>query len=247
MRNLKMIIEYDGHGFYGWQKQPEKLGLRTVQQALEQAITKITSEHNLQIIAAGRTDTGVHAKGQVVNVKINKEIEPDRLRHALNSIMDNDIKIRAIEETAPEFHARFDAKSRVYRYFISQMPSAFSWRHKTFISQHLGIAAMQACANLIIGEYDFSGFAKHNPDQPSKKCRVLKAEWRMLNEEELMFEIQANRFLHSMVRLLVGTMLDVGKGKRTPEDFQKVLNSHNVQNASSAAAPQGLFLWEIHY
>ena len=247
MRNLKMIIEYVGSDFYGWQKQPEQLGLRTVQHELEKAVRQITSQDQLQIIGAGRTDTGVHAKGQVANVTIEKNIECNRLHYALNCVLPKDINIVSLSETSENFHARFDALSRAYRYFISQRPSVFTRSYSLVENQALDQKAMQECATMILGKHDFSAFSKISPDQQNKTCSVLKAQWQRYGQNQLMLEIQANRFLHSMVRLLVGAMLDVGKGKKSISDFQEVLTGKNVKSASPAAPPQGLFLWHVQY
>jgi tRNA pseudouridine38-40 synthase len=201
----------------------------------------------LQVIAAGRTDTGVHANAQVVSVHLENYPDLNRFQYSLNRVLPDDIRIRSIKEVSDKFHARFDALSRTYRYFVCSDETPFQRHYCTYEPRPLNLSEMQGCAGIITGTHDFSGFARHNPDQPSKHCTVHKAGWRTLSRGRVMFEIEANRFLHSMVRLLVGTMMEVGRGKLLLDDFRQVLALKDVQQASPAAPAKGLFLWRVTY
>lgn len=245
MRNLKITVEYDGTDFAGWQRQPQNAHQKTIQGELERVLNQVLRE-NIEVTAAGRTDAGVHAKGQVANFVTNSAMDNGRLQYALNCLLPATIKITDLEETFADFSARFDASARMYRYFIITEPSAILSRFAALYRYDFDVAKMQACADMILGKHDFTSFSKAGAQTKTRICTITRAKW-IKRPGKLIFEISANRFLHSMVRLLVGTMIEVGNGKLTVEDFECIFKSMNVSEASPAAKAEGLFLWRVDY
>jgi tRNA pseudouridine38-40 synthase len=255
MLNLKCQIEYDGTDYAGWQRQPQNPHQRTIQGELEKVFAEILQEE-IEVIGAGRTDSGVHAKGQVANLKTHSAMTIYKLLYGANRLLPKGIVITSMEETTETFNARFDAKARTYRYFIITKPSAIKQRFAAFYPplllgvKQFDTAAMNRCAEKIIGKQDFTSFSKVHAQAKTRICTVRKAQWRerwQNGEQHLMFEITADRFLHTMVRLLVGTMIHVGAGKLSSDEFQNILDARNVDEASFAAHPEGLFLWKVDY
>ncbi len=242
MRNIKLVVEYDGTDFVGWQIQQQG---RTVQQEITSILRQILQE-DVNVIGAGRTDSGVHARGQVANFRTNSPLTPETLLNALNGLLPRDICIHAAEEVPEEFHARFDAKERTYRYFIAPRPTAIDRRYSWFSKYTLDIGVMNTCAKLLEGEHDFCSFSKLNPELSHSRCIVASSHWFESNGM-FVYEIQANRFLHGMVRTLVGTMVHVGRSYRTFDEFRKILNSRERSEAGMSAPPHGLFLESVRY
>ncbi len=252
MRNLKLTIEYDGTDYAGWQRQPQNPHQRTIQGELEKLFSQLLQEP-IEIIGAGRTDTGVHAVGQIANFKTQNNTFPlEKLRYACSRMLPAGIVVKKIEEAPLEFHARFDALSRTYRYFIITEQSAIKQRFTYYINprfygvSRFDLDAMRAASQRLLGTHDFTTFSKVGASRHSHLCTVYQARW-VERKNQLMFEITANRFLHSMVRLIVGTLLEVGGKKRTVSEFEQALQAKNVCCAGAAANPAGLFLWSVQY
>jgi tRNA pseudouridine38-40 synthase len=242
MQNYKLTLEYDGTDFAGWQRLENK---RTVQDRIEAALKKVTGTE-IEIIGSGRTDAGVHAKGQVANFKTAFASTPQSLLNALNAALPHDVKATAIEAVPENFHARFNATSRTYRYVITQTSSALLHRYAAFYPQTLNAQTLNACAGLFIGKHDFGSFAKVKSEAKSKLSTVTASHWHK-KKNLLVYEITADRFLYGMVRLLVGTMLEAGAGRLSVEEFKTILDAKNVKLAKVAAKPEGLFLWHVSY
>ena len=242
MRNVKLVVEYDGTDYCGWQRQENG---RTIQGELENVLSKVLQE-NISVIGAGRTDAGVHARGQVANFRTNSNFLLHEIANGLNGLLPNDIVVREADEVPFEFHARYSAKEREYSYIINRVPTALMRNYSWYLTYDLKIEAIQWAAASIIGVHDFQSFCKANSDVDHHRCNVVSAQWR---EEGsiLKFEIRADRFLHGMVRALVGTMVDVGRGFTTPDSFLKIMEQKDRTKAGMAAPARGLMLEKIVY
>lgn len=245
MRNIRLIIEYDGTNYFGWQRQPQG---DTIQAVLETALERITGE-KITVIGSGRTDSGVHALAQVANFKTKSQMTPLQFQKALNSILPKDIVIKEASDVDPDFHSQLSAKSKVYIYVIlnRSYPSALERLRAWSIQDPLDLTRMEEAARMVIGEHDFRGFALSKLGVKTTVRRVLSAELRTKPDGRIEFEIEATGFLKGMVRLIVGTLVQVGKGKITPEDFREILESGERRNFAIAAPAMGLFLKEVKY
>jgi tRNA pseudouridine38-40 synthase len=242
MRNIKITVEYDGTEFHGWQFQSN---CRSVQGDLQKAVQQITSE-TVVVEGAGRTDTGVHARGQVANFKIVKEIELNALAKGLNAVLPNDVRITSIEEADQSFHARFSAKERHYKYFISRQPVAIGRQYAWFYPHSLDLQKMNTGCAWLIGEKSFRSFCLSEAEVSHYLCRVLKAEWHE-EKQFFIFEIHANRFLHNMVRSIVGTFVNLGLGKIAIDDLKHIIEKEDRKLAGFTAPAVGLVLEEVVY
>lgn len=242
MRNIKLTIEYDGTGFAGWQYQPNQ---RTVQRLLEEKLSAMLEE-KVSLLGSGRTDAGVHAAGQVANFKTERDIPLRAFEDGLNSLLPHDVAIIKAEAAAENFHARFDAKSRRYRYQTifrrSPLRERFAWR----MLYKADPAILQDLAAHILGQHDFTSFSSTQAEVNNFICRVEKAEWT-LGEDMWTFEIKANRFLHNMVRILVGTMIDMARGQMDHKELTKILEAKDRTMAGKTAPACGLCLMEVYY
>lgn len=242
-RTIRMEIEYDGTGFCGWQRQSGSLP--TVQGAIEAALGRIMQE-KIGIIGAGRTDKGVHARGQVASFTTASAMELGRLMHSCNSLLPCTIRITAMRQVPETFHARFSAMSRSYRYFLLERPSAIDSRFAGCCYGKPDVAVMNRLAALLPGTRDFAAFTKEDSDQQSTICTVTSARWYRSGRFHV-FQIEANRFLRSMVRFLVAGMIDAGMGRLAEEEFAGMLeNTRRLPNLKPADAA-GLFLWNVKY
>lgn len=241
--HYKLTIEYDGSDFCGWQLQPNK---RTIQCELESALFCFYQEE-IRVKASGRTDAGVHALGQVISYSTKKARTDNQIRSGLNSFLSNDITVKKVESVSGDFNPRYDAKRRQYCYQIYRDTSALYRRTAWCLLDQLNVLDMKKCANLIIGEHDFQSFCSSKAEVKHFRCTVEKAAWDYKKPQLLVFTIIANRFLHNMVRIFVGTMVEVGKGRFTVEDFEKMLVKKNRQNAGLTAPAYGLFLEKVEY
>lgn len=242
LRNIKITVEYDGTDFSGWQFQPHA---RTVQGALQDAILQITQE-DVVVEGAGRTDAGVHAKGQVGNFKIVKSIASVDLAKGLNAVLPPDVRIVGIEEVPLDFHARFSAKERRYRYTISHRPTALLRNHVWHYPHALDIERMMQGCRFLIGEKNFRSFCLSEAEVNHYRCDVRHAAWRR-EGPMLYFDIHANRFLHNMVRCLVGTFVQIGRGKMTVEEIPVILEKEDRRLAGFTAPAKGLCLESVIY
>ncbi len=244
MRKIKLLLEYDGTSYHGWQVQPNG---PTIQEVVEEKIT-IMTRHPARLVASGRTDAGVHALGQIASFTTDTRIPAEGFRKGLNSLLPPDIRILSAEDADPDFHPQFMAKRKTYLYRIlnSETPSAvyrnFSWH----VPLPLNLPVMEETAKFLIGVHDFSSFQAADADTTNAVREVLRAEWRA-EGNFLCFTIQANGFLRHMVRNIVGTLVNVGKGRTSGEEFRRILDSRDRRQAGPTAPPQGLFLVRVSY
>lgn len=240
---VRLDIEYDGAGFRGWAKQP---GLRTVQGELETALATVLREP-IELTVAGRTDTGVHATGQVASFKVQAPT-PEDLTRRLNGVAPGDVAITAATVVSDGFDARRDAKSRSYRYRLlaRSAPSPFELGHALWWPHRIDHEALDACAAAIVGTHDFTAFTPTQTDHVHFHREVLAASWEAQGAI-LSFRITADAFMRNMVRVLVGTQLEVASGRRTVEDFTQLLQGAPRSQAGDTAPPHGLYLESVSY
>ena len=237
---------YDGTAFHGSQRQPNGV---TVQETMEQALALIFREE-LQLTFAGRTDAGVHAHEMYAHFDIGDEEmrrEGERLVFRLNGILPDSIAIFDIYHVKENAHARFDAVRRTYEYHIIDHKDPFLCKQATRVRPGLDFAAMNESAKLLIGKQDFASFCRTNTDVKTTFCDLTHAEWKVLDNGHAVFTISADRFLRNMVRAVVGTLFEVGRGKMTKEQFAEVITQHNRCAAGDSAPAEGLFLTHIEY
>ena len=245
MRNIKLVIEYDGKEFNGWQKQPNKLN---IQGTIEQAIEIITGE-KVDLMASGRTDRGVHALGQVANFKTNSKLPIEKFPIAINSNIKSSIRIKSAEEVDEKFHSRLSCKKKTYRYVInnSKYGSSIYRNLETHIPQKLDINKMKKAIKFFEGEHDFKAFKSSGTSSKSSVRTIYKAEVIEKEDERIWIELTGNGFLYNMVRIITGTLVDVGLGKIEPEEIKEIIKSKDRQRAGKTLAPQGLFLVNVEY
>ena len=244
MRNVKLTIEYDGTNYAGWQVQPNGV---SVQEVVQNAIAEITGERNVTLIGSGRTDAGVHAAGQVASFKTDTDIPAENLVHAINTKLPDDVSVVAAEDVPDDFHARYSAKAKTYRYSILNRPvrSPLGRGRSYLVRPPLDVEAMRAAAKHFIGERDFAAFQS----KPNGK-RSVRTVTRLdvtADGPHIDIIISANGFLYNMVRAIVGTLLEVGLGKRAPESIPALIDSLDRSAAGPTAPPQGLCLIEVNY
>ena len=244
MPTFKLTIEYDGTDYHGWQVQP---GMTTIQGTLQKAVKRIVGK-GVHVMGAGRTDSGVHALGQVASLRAEFSHPPDILRRALTSVLPPDIVVTAVEEMDNDFHAQLWAKWKRYRYTIltRPYPSALERRYTLFVPYPLKIDAMADAAKTLIGTHDFSAFQAAGSSVKSSIRTVLVAELRQ-EGDHLLLEIVASGFLRHMIRIIMGTLLDVGRGRLRPEDLKAILEGKDRNNASKTISPHALCLLEVGY
>jgi len=244
MRNIKITIAYDGTGYHGWQRQPNGI---SIQEVLESKLALITNG-KVRLIGSGRTDAGVHAMGQVANFKTETKIECRGLLRGINSLLPMDIAVTDVIDVDDEFHARYRAKSKVYSYTIYNS-SVRSPRHRNYswhLFEKLDLEAMKTAALYLLGTKDFSSFCAAGGDAKTYTRTVLDSS--IVNDGfMIVFTIEANGFLRYMVRNIVGTLVDVGKGRITSEEFKAVIDTRDRKTAGITAPPQGLVLKEVKY
>jgi tRNA pseudouridine38-40 synthase len=241
---LRYFIElsYKGTNYHGWQIQPDA---SSVQEEITKALATILQEKIL-LVGAGRTDAGVHASQMFAHVDTVKKLTDDYV-HKLNAILPNDIVIKSIKEVSDDTHARFDAVSRTYEYKILLGRDPFLLETTWQLHQkNLQIEKMNEAANLLFKYEDFESFSKVKTDVNTFNCTIMKAVWT-LEDKHLIFHIKANRFLRNMVRAIVGTLIEVGLGKKTVEDFRKIIESKKRSEAGLSVPAKGLFLTEVCY
>lgn len=247
---MRRILElsYDGTPFCGWQRQPNA---PSVQQRVEEALSTILRKETA-VTGAGRTDTGVHARNMTAHFDFEGEFPgKERFLTGMNRLCGHAISINDVTEVDSAFHARFDAKRRTYKYFVSFGKSPFTVAHAWHSPAVLDLDAMNRAAELLLQTDDFSSFAKLHSDAKTNICRVDEARWDMWTSEwggdGAVFTVSADRFLRNMVRALVGTLIEVGRGKMDAEGFRRVIEAHDRCSAGTSMPAHGLFLWEISY
>jgi len=241
---FKATLEYDGTAYAGWQRQP---GRPTIQQAVESALRSVT-QTDVSAIAAGRTDAGVHALGQVVSFVSAKPLAPDEWLRALNATLPDDISVRSVEEAPADFHARYSALRKLYAYRILNRParSALERTRAWHLYGLLNLEAMRKGAGYLVGKHDFSSFQGHPTDVENPVCDLLRLE--IIKEQDLVrIELEADRFLKQMVRAMVGTLVEVGQEKRKPEEMKKILETKDRRAAGYTAPAHGLYLVAVTY
>ncbi len=244
-RTIRLTLEYDGSGYHGWQRQPNGL---TIQEVLEAALAKILGQE-VRVHGSGRTDAGVHALGQVAHFRIATTLPVTAFRDGLNSLLPRDIAVLDAQEAPATFHARYAALAKTYEYRILNRPvrSPLHLRTCWWLNRPLDLHRLQAATQNIVGEHDFAGFQASGSDVKTTVRRVLKATWEEQPGGWKYFRITANGFLRGMVRNLVGTMVQVGWGKRPVEDVARILASGDRRQAGPTAPAAGLFLVAVIY
>ena len=240
----RMLIEYDGTDFHGWQIQPRK---PTVQEAIEQALA-VALRRPAGITGSGRTDAGVHARGQVAHFDFDGDLDPFRLKGALNGILPPSIGILDLAPTHDTFHARYDARLRRYRYYISTEKRPLSLTHRWLVRPAPDFDRMNEAARALLGRHDFSTFCRTRSETKNRYCTIQEAVW---DEEEhagnRVFTIEADRFLHGMVRTIVGTLIEIGHGKRTIAELETLVQGKDRTLGGPAAPARGLVLEKVYY
>jgi tRNA pseudouridine38-40 synthase len=242
MPRYKIYIEFDGTNYSGWQKQPNS---STVEEEIESALSQILPEP-VDIIGQGRTDSGVHAEEQVAHFDFPQTLDKDRLLYALLGVLPRDIAVWDMQEAADDFHARFDAISRRYRYQIARRQTPLDRNTSEMVLGDLDLEAMQFCAEKILGTHNFDSFTKPDNENPDSVCEVSRSEL-IERRPMLIYRIEANRFVRHMVRRLVGTMIEVGQGKRTVEMFADMIDNPSKKKNGHGAAAKGLILEKVEY
>ena len=234
-----------GTRFAGWQAQNNNQDVKTVQQFVNQALSTMLREP-IECLASGRTDAGVHATHQVVHFDIDKEQDLSRWIIRLNSLLPNDVVANWVRPVKPEANARFDAFSRTYHYKVSAVRNPFQHERMLLVFKPLDIEKMNQAAQILFKHEDFESFSRVHTDVNNFNCTISEANWKLENEL-LIFTISANRFLRGMVRAIVGTLLDVGTGKSTLEDFEQIILKRDRTKAGHSVSPFGLYLAKVEY
>ncbi len=242
MNNYKLTIQYDGTNYNGWQVQENSA---SIQQKITESIEVILKK-KVSLIGSGRTDTGVHAFGQVANFRTDNDVDIFKFMHSLNSILPSDISIVNLEAVPLEFHARFDAKKRTYLYFFSSQKSPFYNKYSYFYHGELNCELLNELSGNILGEKDFTSFARQNTGTKNKICNIYEARWKKWNNR-IIFKIEADRFLHGMVRTIVGTLIKAAKTGGGSEYVKRVIESKDRRSAGEAVPAKGLFLYKVKY
>ncbi len=244
MRNIKLTIEYDGTEFHGWQKQPLQ---RTIQEEIEKAISKITKE-NINIIGAGRTDRGVHAKGQTANFYTFAKIPASKFKLAINSVLPREITVSESEEVDEGFHSRYSATGKEYSYLIynNRVRTSLLRNYSYHIPYEIDINKMKNASNDFIGTYDFRSFMSTGS---GVKDTVRRIDSLTIKKENniVKISVKGNGFLYNMVRIIVGTLVDIGRGKLEEDKICYIIQSKNREHAGHTAPPQGLYLEKVFF
>lgn len=244
MNRYFIRLAYKGTSYHGWQIQPNG---NTVQEEITKGLRLILQQPNLTIVGAGRTDTGVHAKDFYLHFNTSSRIDkPKDLIFKLNRFLSSNIVIYDLFEVAPDFHARFDAQLREYRYFITTKKDPFAQDTAWYLYGDLDMDRMNNAALILLRYSDFTSFSKLHTQVKTNNCSIDYAYWEK-KENRLVFKIAADRFLRNMVRAIVGTLIEVGRGKINEKQFEEIIKSKDRSRAGESAPAQGLFLWRIEY
>ncbi|GGE96101.1 tRNA pseudouridine38-40 synthase [Chishuiella changwenlii] len=235
-------LAYNGKNYFGYQIQPNQI---SVQEVIEDRLSKILRKQ-ISIVAAGRTDTGVHAKRMFVHFDYEEELTAEIIKK-LNSFLPKDIAVYHLFLMDEEAHARFDATSRSYNYYISPFKDPFSYESAWIFNRELNVDKMNEAAKLLIKQGDFGSFAKLHTDVKTNICDVREAFWRKNENNQLVFQITADRFLRNMVRAIVGTLVEVGLGKISIQEFNDIIEQKNRSSAGASAPAHGLYLVDVQY
>lgn len=243
-RNIKILIEYDGTNYHGWQKQ--KNGI-SIQEILETTLTDVLG-HEVKLNGAGRTDAGVHAFGQTANFVTACKIPVEKLPYALNSLLPQDIVVNAACEVPQDFHAQYSAKGKAYKYIINngEFPSAINASREYFCPYGLDIELMKQVLDLIIGTHDFKGFMASGSTVKNTFRTIQEAVLEVKNQK-ITINLKADGFLYNMVRIIAGTLIDIARGKLSIEDMKMALETGDRKLTGKTAPPQGLYLMKVYY
>lgn len=244
MPNIKLVLEYDGTAYHGWQRQ---INAPTVQGIIADKIHVVTKS-KVNLIGAGRTDAGVHAVGQVASFRTEARLEPAAWQRALNSLLPPDIVVKEAKEVSEKFHARFSAKGKIYQYRILNCPhrSALDRLSVWHLPYRLNITAMKQAARNLLGQHDFAAFQGSEGETKTDRCHLKRLTIRR-SGDLITITMEADRFLQHMVRNIVGTLVEVGRGKRKAQEVKHILQSRDRRLAGPTAPPQGLCLVEVKY
>lgn len=242
MRNIKLILEYDGTHFSGWQWQPKD---RTVQNEIQQSLLRILKE-DINVLGSGRTDTGVHAAGQVANFHTDASMATYKLKAALNGTLPKDVRVLSVEDVPEKFHSRFDAKRRKYHYTISKHEKAIGRDYYYFFRNDLDMSAIREASRHLIGNLDFQSFCQAGSEVEHYMCAVESIVWDEI-DDLIRMEIISNRFLHNMVRIIMGTLLGAGTGKTEPSQMKEILEAKDRRKAGPTIPARGLCLVQVVY
>lgn len=241
MLRIIITLEYDGANYYGWQFQKGQI---TIQEAIEKALFTIFKK-KIRVTGAGRTDAGVHARNQIAHFDI-PTYDVNKLKNSLNGLLERDIRVKNIQIGKADFHSRFDARSRRYCYYISQFPTALYRNYSWQVSSPLNLTLMQEAALFIGLTQNFKSFCKVKSEVKNYQCTIYQSRW-FFSEALLVYEIEANRFLHGMIRAMVGSMVEVGNGKINLSEFKAIIGAGDRTLVKTSAPAQGLFLEWISY
>lgn len=244
MKNIRLTIEYDGKDFNGWQKQPNKLN---IQGEIERAIEEITGE-KVDLIASGRTDAGVHALAQMANFKTNSNLPVEKYPIALNTKLKKSIRIQKAEEVEEDFHSRYHCKQKTYRYVInnSEQGSSIYRNLEYFVPNKLNVEKMQEAVKYFEGEHDFKAFKASGTSSKSSVRIIYKAKIEKQGDR-IIIELTGNGFLYNMVRIIAGTLVDVGLGKIGPDEIPEIIENGERSRAGKTLPPHGLYLVKVEY
>lgn len=244
MKNIRLTIEYDGKDFNGWQKQPNKLN---IQGEIERAIEEITGE-KVDLIASGRTDAGVHALAQMANFKTNSNLPVEKYPIALNTKLKKSIRIQKAEEVEEDFHSRYHCKQKTYRYVInnSEQGSSIYRNLEYFVPNKLNVEKMQEAVKYFEGEHDFKAFKASGTSSKSSVRIIYKAKIEKQGDR-IIIELTGNGFLYNMVRIIAGTLVDVGLGKIGPDEIPEIIENGERSRTGKTLPPQGLYLVKVEY
>lgn len=254
-RNIKLIMEYDGSGYAGWQRLGTDTRKPTIQSVLEECLSSCLEE-DIKVIGSGRTDAGVHAFGQTANFYCSCLLHPGEIKASVNLFLPEDIKVLHMEEADRNFHSRYSARSKTYEYRITQgdVQSVFTRKYSFLVSEPLNTAAMEKGAGYLLGTHDFKAFSSDRKDGKSTvrtineiKIDTFPGRYQKNYGSEIRVTITGDGFLYNMVRIITGTLIEIGKGRRRPEDIPIILKSKVREEAGPTVTSQGLFLVKVNY
>ncbi len=243
MHRYFIVLMFDGSRYAGWQRQPDA---QTVEECLEDALSLLLRRPTA-VVGAGRTDAGVHAREMMAHFDTDAEVDLANLSYRLNRLLPYDIAVKGVREVPESMHARFSATRRTYRYYVHTGKNPFLQRYSLQLHTPIDFGRMNAAARHLLQTTDFAAFAKVHTDVKTTLCEVSKAEWIRADDDSWYFEITANRFLRNMVRAIVGTLLEVGRGKISEEYFTRIIQSHDRCQAGDSAPAHALFLEKVEY
>ena len=238
-----ITFSYDGTAYHGWQIQPHSL---SVQEELQKAMS-ILLRKPMEVVGAGRTDTGVHARKMVAHFDYDEEVDCPQLVYKLNKLLPRDIAVQQVEPVAEDMHARFSAKSRTYHYFVHMGKNPFLRSYSWQVYGNIDFELMNQAASVLMEYKDFTSFSRVNTDTKTNDCTITEAHWDRVGEEQWCFTITANRFLRNMVRAIVGTLMEVGRGRMTIEQLRRVIDAKDRCCAGDSVPGNALFLVQVKY